>query len=327
MIIIPEIIIKNALDVLMKIYYLDYKNTNQVKIIGTTQLKDGYDWSTNNESFVINGEIITLDQDKSNFNDILIYLNSLLSDPGNNYVRFYNAGAGRVGITTENITDSPVTLTLANPGAGDSALPTLGFDAGTYQGTISKESTLLYCIFGNIEYDEYNYLTEIYKLLLDKFTTKKRELKVYQNFSRIPPHPVMVIITLNNENEAQKQLGTLSSSRLQNNKVIETKFDHYDANYILNIISDNYNELMLIYHFLKAMLRGNLKFLKAKGLHDIKISGVQPSIEVERPNTFMIALQMSFSYDYLVPYGTQTRTDATSVEFQLKKINDQEITN
>jgi len=327
MIVLPEIAIKKNLDILLKKYYTEYKDTNQANQIGTISLKNGYDWSANNEAININGTDIIFNQNNGSITDVITHFNTQLSLAGINNIYVYDAGVGRVGLQTNVKTESVQSYTLSDPISGNSAISTFGFRVGTFTGTLDKYYSRLYLLFAGLEYDNYIWLDEIVKILKDTYTTKKRPIKIYQNYNRIPKEsPPLIIITFSGEQQDQRNIGISARAiHSQDKSISECYFEHYKANFSLHIISDNNNECALLYNFLKCVIRSNLAQFRRDGLHEFEISGGNTNVETQMPNLFDWIINLSFSYDYNIPFGFERNISPETFEQNFDKINGQVI--
>ena len=73
----------------------------------------------------------------------------------------------------------------------------------------------------------------------------------------------------------------------------------YSATYNVVIASDNINEVVIIYHVLRALLTAGLFQLQHEGLESVKFSGqdIQPYSDIMPPNMYMRALVVGLEYE------------------------------
>lgn len=77
---------------------------------------------------------------------------------------------------------------------------------------------------------------------------------------------------------------------------------HYHATYHIVIVSDNKNEIILLYHFFKALLISSTDHFELSFLYNLKFGGqdlrFDPSVP---PGVFMRAISMDFDYESQFP--------------------------
>jgi hypothetical protein len=317
---LPEVIIKKVLDQLIRQYYIEYRSTNQVNLYGTVNLQAGFNWNTQPQQLIINGITLDFIIQTNNVTEIVTYFNTLLATNLITTVRAYAYG-NRVGLITIATDGAVQTITITD----STAVDTFGFVIGTFTGTLDKSKTRLYQIFEDISYDNYNWPEEVAKILIDTYETKKRPLKIYQHYNRIPyAGSLNIVISFTNERQGQKNIG-VHEEKYINPGLVNMAFDKYEATYLLHIVSDSYNEVVTIYTFLKAIIRANYHIFSFNGLDDFRLSGGNPRVETVMPDLFDWGLEITFDYHYKVPIGFNQYYPATILEFTLEKINDQLI--
>lgn len=312
MLLIPEILLKQHTELLMLFYYNNYKNSNQANADGYNDMTQGFDGTT--QTSTINGVTITIFNSTSDLESSVISLNNALSVAGLTNMEFYEV-VNTISLRTIANSTSLQTLILVDQGL----FSTLGIEAGTYTGQSSKENTYLYQLFGSLEYDKYIYLNEIYLLLENTFlkTTAKNSLRKISIRTDYNPNldlrPPVIIFSLSNE-ENQSLIDRGNETNVNGSIIVRNRLVKCD--YKLSIISDNKNDCILLYNFLKALFEANSASFAYIGILNISVSGGNSNIEIEMPNMFTYVLNLTFDYQTQIPVNIDTDFTFKNIYFK-----------
>lgn len=170
-----------------------------------------------------------------------------------------------------------------------------------------ETKSILYRSFNNAgALERYAYYTQLKKVVITELDDPRVfDFAMGFNMERCAtPH---VHITLPSENSAQNGLSIdegheeeVFDDETQTYRKVFTR--RYDSTYNFTITSDNSNEVVALYHFLRSILIQLINHFELSNLEHIRISGgdlqINPSL-VPR-NIFMRNLSVSFSYDISV---------------------------
>lgn len=171
-----------------------------------------------------------------------------------------------------------------------------------YNGQVDKNDSYLYRILGTINLDRYKFFDQAKQVLIAN-NDDPRFLEIQLFFKLTRAGLPTIHITLPNENSG---LGGLNiDENFQEQEISDDGLSYrpvysrrFDTTYNLVITSDNTNEVVLIYHFLRAMLIPLFDHLNASGLEQCRISGSDLNLShILPPNIFVRAINLSFSYD------------------------------
>ena len=278
MIIIPEIVLLNSIKSALKYIRLDFDSiTPTTDAIGGVTVVAG----------VVTG--ITITNGGSGY----------LYPP---VIKIVGVGTG--AIATAVITGGVVTsIIINNGGIGYTTTPTITF--------IPDESkTLLYRILSDQNIQRYK-LYEQGKAVFLATTDNPRILDVNMFFNSGRAHIPTIHITLPSETTIHNTLGigegfrdpifdtTFIGGEESATSYKETYNRRFKAAYNLVITSDNTNEVVLIYHFLRSMLISMINHLNLAGLENINLGGrdIQLNSELVPNAIFVRAISLDFEYD------------------------------
>jgi hypothetical protein len=173
--------------------------------------------------------------------------------------------------------------------------------------TADESKTILYRSFktsGSLE--RYDYYTQLKKIIVTDLDDP-REFDFHMGFNMQKVSTPHCHITLPSENAAPNGLGldegnadpVFDDLNKEYRKVFTRR---YDATYNFTLTSDNSNEVVALYHFLKSVLTQLIDHLELSNLEHVRIAGGDLSINpaLVPPNVFMRNISVSFSYDIQV---------------------------
>lgn len=183
-----------------------------------------------------------------------------------------------------------------------------------YESRSNKEDTLLYKILGSNRLQRYNLYEQGKKVFLAK-EDDPRFLDVQMFFNMKRASIPTIHITLPSEQAGQDGLGIDEGyadpaydeiPSLGDPDVLQTSPNYtrrFDTTYNIIITSDNTNEVILIYHLLRAILIPVFDHLNQVGIENCKIGGrdIQAYPSLVPDSIFMRGLSLSFSYQITSP--------------------------
>lgn len=183
-----------------------------------------------------------------------------------------------------------------------------------YENRSNKEHTLLYKILGSNRLQRYNLYEQGKKVFLAK-EDDPRFLDVQMFFNMKRASIPTIHITLPSEQAGQDGLGIDEGyadpaydeiPSLGDPDVLQTSPNYtrrFDTTYNIIITSDNTNEVILIYHLLRAILIPVFDHLNQVGIENCKIGGrdIQAYPSLVPDSIFMRGLSLSFSYQITSP--------------------------
>lgn len=178
-----------------------------------------------------------------------------------------------------------------------------------YSDTMSqpnKEDTILYGIFGDLKHERINYFEEAAKVFdrsnsnPNKITTR---LSFNTNFENMPT----VYITTGQDDHKFSAIGSydgsddkVSKDKLVSNSMYSTMFS---AETNIVIVTDGMEQMLIIYHVLRAMLLATSDTLSLSGLQNPKFGGndILLNDEMIPKNIFMRTISLKYEYELCVP--------------------------
>ena len=177
-----------------------------------------------------------------------------------------------------------------------------------YSSAADKQKTLLYYIFGTTQLERYNFFEQSKTVVLAP-KTNPRFLDINMFFNSERAHIPTIHITLPGENSGQNGLGidqNFNNSPIyddDNDTIRESLTRRFDSSCEIVVTSDNTNEVLLIYHLLKALTISLFDSFNILGIENVKIGGRDLNLtnNIVPKNIFVRSLTVSFSYDIDVP--------------------------
>lgn len=170
-----------------------------------------------------------------------------------------------------------------------------------------ESKTILYRSFHDTgALERFDYYKQLKKIIITDLDSP-REFDFHMGFNMEKVATPHCHITLPSENSAQNGLGLdqghadpVFDEESQTYKNVFTR--RYDATYNFTVTSDNSNEVVALYHFLKSVLTQLIDHLELSNLEHVRIGGgdLQPYQTLVPRNIFMRNISVSFSYDISV---------------------------
>ena len=317
MLIIPDILLAQNIELLLKYVYNDYRNINQAVVYGFKDLSAGFDWLTTPQTATINTKLVTINVLTSTIDETIIELNKSLKVATLTDLEFFEVSSKYVCLRTISTKSTTQTLILVE---GTGLLKTLLIDIGIYTGQTTKENTILYNYFETLNYDRYNYTDELYKILDNTFSKsignqQTRKIVIKNSFNPNQDlRPPMIIISMGAESTQDSMItGELINTSTAITRLKQRK---YNANYKISIISDSKNEVILLYNFLKSLIEANLQTFAYLGIINMSIAGGDTLVEIEIPNMFTNVIDLNFVYVNEIPISIDTTKVFTDLFFK-----------
>lgn len=172
-----------------------------------------------------------------------------------------------------------------------------------YKAQTDKTKTYLYRILGTLNLERYTFFSQAIKVLVaDIDDPRYLEVQLFFNLQRqgLPT----IHITLPNENSGPGGLGIDEGYQepeegSEPDTVRDVLSRRFDTTYNIVITSDNTNEVILLYHFIRAILIPVFEHFDSEGLQNNRLSGGDLNIDPRLipQNIFVRAIHLSFSYD------------------------------
>lgn len=189
-----------------------------------------------------------------------------------------------------------------------------------------EKSTILYQVLSDVSVQRYGLFEQAKSVFLKK-EGETRFLDVNMFFNPQKVGPPTIHITFPSEQTGQNGIGldegytnqeliealqsSNSNSQSDSNSSSEGFDEKYrniftrrfDTQYAIVITSDNENEVLLIYHTLKALMISIMPYLAIIGVENSKISGGEVRLNTDSgmPPFFVRGLNLWFSYELKVP--------------------------
>lgn len=339
MIVIPEKIIKEELEVLMRRYYDELIGLELVgTVIDATDVDAGVSISVTTQGQAGTAEItdVTL-PDGSAIGGKTWELNT----PSRRYTVWYNSGNNVIPVIADrqviqiNIDSGDTDLTIAVKTAaalnivrtyGDTIftlpVPTTAIITVTNIETNAERLSLLYSIFGGQEFDGLKYFTQMGGILKNKYRSESRKLSIILGFNlNIEDFPSISII-LPMEEPAPKNIG-IAQGVINNfdGTFNELKESNYTTTYSLYITSDNQNDVILIYHFLKTIIIAGYLQFSANGFNNLSVSGRDITIDFDLDPDQLYHRTVALSFFYTNTFSNVNKklgTTAVNIDGAIK---------
>ena len=147
--------------------------------------------------------------------------------------------------------------------------------------TTDKENTLLWDMFGDLEFDNMNYFDVMANILINRYNSEKRKLTINLGYDQARVNFPIISILLPNEENNPKFTGKTSDRRVYGNQVADILHNAFDSVYNLLITSNNQNEVIVVYNFLKVIILAGQNQFQLKGLQNPYVSGRDITMDTE----------------------------------------------
>lgn len=166
-----------------------------------------------------------------------------------------------------------------------------------------ETKSIIYRLFGDTGIEKYNFFTEAKSILLREKTVQNYlRTEIGYNMQKVQPPCIYIVIP--SEDMTQGVIGfgqegndyTMFDETL---KTYETLFSqNFQSTYQIMIISENSNEVVLLYNLLKTIFISLNSNISLAGLKNLKIGGGDVTIKTDLvpKNMFIRAFRVSFSY-------------------------------
>lgn len=171
----------------------------------------------------------------------------------------------------------------------------------------NEQDTILYKLLGTNKLQRYSLFEQAKTVFLAK-ETDPRFLDVQMFFNLKRASIPTIHITLPSEQSGQNGIGidegfagidTIGMGESMTTSPNYTR--RFDTTYNLIITSDNTNEVILLYHMIRAILIPTFDHLNQIGLENCKLGGrdIQTNNTLVPEHIFMRGISLSFSYDVI----------------------------
>jgi len=174
----------------------------------------------------------------------------------------------------------------------------------------NDKKSMLYKLVGSLGIEKYKYFEQAIAIFITADTENPRELQIHMMFNMQRAGMPTIHITTPSETSGQNAIG-VDEGEYQNwinldeeepavAKTTNSIFTRrYKATYDAVITSDNSNEIILIYHILKALLASLTLHLAGNGLENVALSGqdLTPFVDVVPKSCFVRAVRISLEYE------------------------------
>jgi len=175
---------------------------------------------------------------------------------------------------------------------------------------VDKEKTFLYKVFAfneheeSVKIDKFDFFEQSQEILINR--QSKRELLITIGYNMQIAEKPSIHITLPSESPMSAGIG--QNEGFQNNQVIdESVYPVYTANsqstYNLIITSENMNEVLVIYHWLRATCLSMYSQFELRGFQNVRFGGADMNIDdtLIPGHIFHRNFNISFTFDWSVP--------------------------
>ncbi len=174
-----------------------------------------------------------------------------------------------------------------------------------------KEDTLLYGIFEKLKYNSFVYYDQAVAL----FTINKgksRQLKTKLSFDGDVSSPPIIYVTSGSDEFASAGIGRIESESVEtkDKKVRSINSCRFAGKTSIVLISDNQEEVLVMYHTMRAMLLATIDTLSTSGIEDCRLGGGDVSLneEMTPKGMFIKAISMTYQYEVRVPSAVYTKS-------------------
>lgn len=179
------------------------------------------------------------------------------------------------------------------------------------ENTATPEKSYLLKLIGSLGFERYNYVDQAKRVFLST-EEDPRFLSVDLMFNNSKDNPPSIHVCMPSESPGQNALGMDQGSSdsfvnfQQNSEGEQEAVDvnvvfkrRYKATYDVVIVSDNSNEVVMLYHMIRSMLTALTPHFTLSGLENMVISGqdLQPYAELAPKHLFMRALRLGLEYE------------------------------
>jgi hypothetical protein len=170
-----------------------------------------------------------------------------------------------------------------------------------YNSQSDEKDSIIYGMLYGLELDNFDYYKETLKLLENRFGKSSRRMNLSLGYDLNSKNYPKISIILPNE-ESALNLANMTTDYEYNEaetKGWQVNVNGYRTTYNLLITSDNPNEVVLIYHFLKALATSSPEQFELNGLINVIISGRDITLDMEvPPPNYLFHRTVALSFEY-----------------------------
>lgn len=168
-----------------------------------------------------------------------------------------------------------------------------------------ETDSYLYQLLEGVSMERYNYFKQAKAVFLCEEDNPRKlnvDFMYNMNVDKVPS----IYVALSSEQNGQNGLG-LDQGYMEPIEKEDGSVDVFtrreNTSYSIMITSDNSNEVVMIYHIVRALLLSLTIHLNLKGLENISIGGqdLQLRADLVPKNLFMRALNVSLQYEFSTP--------------------------
>ena len=167
-----------------------------------------------------------------------------------------------------------------------------------------KEDTWLWRVFQDLELEGSNYYNEMKNFLL-RDANSSRKLNIYIGWNRERNEFPLISIILPGEEPTRKTIGMSEENVFDEvaKTFILVKESVYLCTYSLMVVSDNVNEVILLYNFLRSMIIALHDTLELQDLNLVYLTGqdISQVMELVPNHLYSRVLGLNFQYVVSVP--------------------------
>jgi hypothetical protein len=319
MIIIPEKILVDTLNNVLRAYYKDLKQReSEGGCVAPSDVDTGFTISLVQVANVNVPQVV----DISTINDVggLTSGRSLkINTPSKQYTIWYKVnGIGEepkdwerenilvnielddtsndIAIKTANVLNDHEAFTVEPPTSNTLRIKNVESD--------STWRSKLYYIFGSQDLEGMSYFSQMSYLLKEKYEGEQRKLGIYLGYNQNHEDFPQISLLLPSEEDNTKQTGVQSGSISFGDGTNAKGNEHfYNTTYNILITSDNYNDVSVLYHFIKTILLTAINDLQLNGLINPWVTGrdIMMDFDLAPMTLFHRTVAISFSYENRVP--------------------------
>lgn len=177
----------------------------------------------------------------------------------------------------------------------------LDFISLDWKSKTDKTTSWLYKVVENISIQKIGFFAEAESIFI-KQGGKARSLDVNLMYNMKDVKPPSIYISLGNENTSSQNAMGMDEGyqeQLFDDLTYKSVFTRrFSANYNIVITSDNSNEVIIIYHVLKALLIGMYFHLHKNGIENLKLGGADLNINQSLMPKHLFSRAISLNFDY-----------------------------
>lgn len=184
---------------------------------------------------------------------------------------------------------------------------------------VNKEETILYRLFGDTAYGKYKYYEQGVKMF-SKSNGRARKLITKLSFDNDLSAMPVIYIPTGKDDHVFSAIGDQNGSYVEDKDKRQTpwKTCRFKGETSFVIVSDNIEEVMLIYHTVRALLIGAGDTFDYYGLDQVRLGGADVQLNEDSipKHVFMRSMSIGYEYDVTVPSFIHAKGGITGIEFE-----------